>query len=54
MLPRRILVCEAQVPFVRGGAESLVRELVAQLRLRGFEADLGQRLERLRNRFKKN
>ena len=37
---RRILVCEAQVPFVRGGAESLVRELVGQLRLRGYETDL--------------
>jgi glycosyltransferase involved in cell wall biosynthesis len=37
---RRILVCEAQVPFVRGGAESLVRELVAQLRKHGYEADL--------------
>lgn len=37
---RRILVCEAQVPFVRGGAESLVRELVGQLRQRGYEADL--------------
>jgi glycosyltransferase involved in cell wall biosynthesis len=37
---RRILVCEAQVPFVRGGAESLVRELVGQLRQHGFETDL--------------
>jgi glycosyltransferase involved in cell wall biosynthesis len=37
---RRILVCEAQVPFVRGGAESLVRELVGQLRTHGFETDL--------------
>jgi glycosyltransferase involved in cell wall biosynthesis len=36
----RILVCEAQVPFVRGGAESLVRELVAQLRAHGHETDL--------------
>jgi glycosyltransferase involved in cell wall biosynthesis len=36
----RILVCEAQVPFVRGGAESLVRELVAQLRLHGYETEL--------------
>jgi glycosyltransferase involved in cell wall biosynthesis len=40
MLPRRILVCEAQVPFVRGGAESLVRELVGQLRERGFDSEL--------------
>jgi len=37
---RRVLVCEAQVPFVRGGAEILVRELVAQLRHHGYEADL--------------
>jgi glycosyltransferase involved in cell wall biosynthesis len=37
---RRILVCEAQVPFVRGGAESLVRELVARLRAHGYETDL--------------
>lgn len=36
----RILVCEAQVPFVRGGAESLVRELVVQLRAHGHETDL--------------
>ena len=37
---RRILVCEAQVPFIRGGAESLVRELVGQLRIRGYETDI--------------
>jgi glycosyltransferase involved in cell wall biosynthesis len=37
---RRILVCEAQVPFIRGGAESLVRELVNQLRVHGYEAEL--------------
>lgn len=37
---RRIVVCEAQVPFVRGGAESLVRSLVAELRSHGFEAEL--------------
>jgi glycosyltransferase involved in cell wall biosynthesis len=36
----RIVVCEAQVPFVRGGAESLVRELLAQLRAHGHEAEL--------------
>jgi len=40
MFPRRIIVCEAQVPFVRGGAESLVRELAGQLRGRGFETEL--------------
>jgi glycosyltransferase involved in cell wall biosynthesis len=36
---RTILVCETQVPFVRGGAELLVRQLVDQLRVRGFETD---------------
>ena len=32
MSVRTILVCEAQVPFVHGGAESHVRELVRELR----------------------
>jgi len=36
---KTVVVCEAQVPFVRGGAEALVRELVLQLRTRGFEAE---------------
>jgi len=36
---RTVLVCETQVPFVRGGAELLVRQLVDQLRTRGFETD---------------
>jgi glycosyltransferase involved in cell wall biosynthesis len=36
---RTVLVCETQVPFVRGGAELLVRQLVDQLRARGFETD---------------
>ncbi len=40
MTPRRIVVCEAQVPFVEGGAEYHVRELVRQLRARGFETEL--------------
>ena len=35
-----VLVCETQVPFVTGGAESLVRSLVEQLRARGYETDL--------------
>ena len=35
-----ILVCETQVPFVTGGAESLVRSLVEQLQARGYEAEL--------------
>jgi len=37
---RTILVCEVQVPFVRGGAEILVRQLVDRLRGHGYEADL--------------
>jgi glycosyltransferase involved in cell wall biosynthesis len=37
---RTILVCEAQVPLVRGGAESLVRDLVRELRQRGYDTDL--------------
>jgi len=37
---RTILVCEVQVPFVRGGAEILVRQLVDRLRGRGYQADL--------------
>src|SRR5687768_18221939 len=37
---RRVIVCEAQVPFVRGGAEYLVRTLVRQLLGQGFEAEL--------------
>ena len=36
---RSILVCETQVPFVRGGAEPLVQQLVDQLRQRGFTTD---------------
>jgi glycosyltransferase involved in cell wall biosynthesis len=37
---KRILVCEAQVPFVHGGAEVHVRELVRELRERGYQAEL--------------
>jgi glycosyltransferase involved in cell wall biosynthesis len=37
---RTILVCEAQVPFVRGGAEYHVRALVDELRRQGYEAEL--------------
>jgi glycosyltransferase involved in cell wall biosynthesis len=37
---RTILVCEAQVPFVHGGAEVHVRELVRELRARGYDAEL--------------
>lgn len=35
-----VLVCEAQVPFVHGGAEIHVRELVRELRERGYQAEL--------------
>jgi glycosyltransferase involved in cell wall biosynthesis len=36
---RRIVVAEAQVPFVRGGAEMHVDALIEQLRTRGFEVE---------------
>jgi glycosyltransferase involved in cell wall biosynthesis len=36
---RTVLVCETQVPFVRGGAELLVEQLVSELRVRGVEAE---------------
>ncbi len=37
---RTILVCEAQVPFVQGGAEFHVSELVRQLRAHGYDTEL--------------
>ena len=37
---RTVVVCEAQVPFVHGGAEVHVRELVRELKTRGYEAEL--------------
>jgi glycosyltransferase involved in cell wall biosynthesis len=40
MTSRTILVCEAQVPFVHGGAEVHVRQLVRELRARGHQAEL--------------
>jgi glycosyltransferase involved in cell wall biosynthesis len=40
MAVRSILVCEAQVPLVRGGAEVHVRQLVDRLRARGYAVDL--------------
>jgi glycosyltransferase involved in cell wall biosynthesis len=40
MTIQRIVVCEAQVPFVRGGAEYLVRSLVTALREHGYETEL--------------
>src|ERR671919_2202715 len=39
MSVKTALVCETQVPFVRGGAELLVEQLVAELRARGVIAD---------------
>jgi len=39
-MPRTVLVCEAQVPFVQGGAEYHVRELLHQLRAHGHDAEL--------------
>lgn len=40
MAVKTIVVCEAQVPFVEGGAEFHVRELVKQLRSHGYRAEL--------------
>ena len=36
---RTVVVCEAQVPFIRGGAEALVSELVLQFRKHGFDTE---------------
>ena len=36
---KTVVVCEAQVPFIRGGAEALVSELVLQFRKHGFETE---------------
>jgi len=38
--PLRILILEAQVPFVHGGAEILVRELASALAARGHDAQV--------------
>src|SRR3954466_15007864 len=40
MSVQTVLVCEAQVPFVHGGAEVHVRQLVRELRLRGYMTEL--------------
>lgn len=40
MTIQTVLVCEAQVPFVHGGAEVHVRQLVRELRARGFTTEL--------------
>jgi glycosyltransferase involved in cell wall biosynthesis len=37
---RTVLVCEAQVPFVFGGAEVHARELVRELKARGYDSEL--------------
>ena len=37
---KTVVVCEAQVPFIRGGAEALSRELVREFRERGFDTEL--------------
>jgi glycosyltransferase involved in cell wall biosynthesis len=36
---RKVLVCEARVPFVHGGAERHVRGLVDELRRQGYQAE---------------
>src|SRR6266498_1683270 len=38
-MKRRVLVCEARVPFVRGGAELHVEGLVNELRRQGYHAE---------------
>src|SRR5215472_2186386 len=40
MTVRTVVVCEAQVPFVHGGAEIHVRELLRELVARGYDAEL--------------
>src|SRR6476469_9303508 len=40
MAVQTVLVCEAQVPFVHGGAEVHVRQLVRELRARGYMTEL--------------
>jgi glycosyltransferase involved in cell wall biosynthesis len=40
MTIQTVLVCEAQVPFVSGGAEVHARELVRELTARGYTAEL--------------
>ena len=40
MAVRTVVVCEARVPFVHGGAETHVRELTRELTARGYETEL--------------
>jgi glycosyltransferase involved in cell wall biosynthesis len=39
-MTKTVVVCEAQVPFIRGGAEALSRELVREFRERGYDTEL--------------
>lgn len=39
-MAKRIIVLHSQVPFVRGGAEIMVDNLLQQLRKRGYQADM--------------
>lgn len=39
MIKKRIAVCFAQVPFIRGGAEILVEDLIYNLDRRGFSVE---------------
>lgn len=38
-MTERILICNSQIPFARGGAENLVEALAAELTARGHEVD---------------
>jgi glycosyltransferase involved in cell wall biosynthesis len=40
MAIRTVVVCEAQVPFVHGGAETHVRELARELTARGYQTEV--------------
>lgn len=40
MRKKKIAICAAQVPFVRGGAELMVEELHVQLKQRGYDAEI--------------
>lgn len=40
MRKKKVCICAAQVPFVRGGAELLVQSLDGELRKRGFHVDI--------------
>ena len=42
MRKKKVAICAAQVPFVRGGAELLSEELKKELIIRGFNAEIIQ------------